>query len=118
MQNSNLSLKKRLTFILAVATIGWIILIIRTGIIQIIDGEKWKTKSQNQQFVSRSITANRGTIFDSSGEIVLAQSSSVQTVTVNPLNISNENKEKVAKILSEIFELDYEKTLNNCKKSG
>ena len=118
MQNSNLSLKKRLTFILAVSTICWIILIIRAGIIQIIDGEKWKTKSQNQQFVSRSITANRGTIFDSSGKIVLAQSSSVQTVTVNPLNISNENKEKVAKVLSEIFELDYEKTLKKVKQKS
>ena len=37
-------------------------------------------------------------------------------VTVNPGNIDKESKEKVAKKLSEIFELDYEKTLKKVSK--
>ena len=60
-----------LIFILSVVTICWIILLVKVVIIQLIEGEKWKEKSEKQQFVSREITANRGTIFDSSGEIIL-----------------------------------------------
>ena len=43
-------------------------------------------------------------------------SSTVETVTINPGNIAKENKEKVAKILSEIFELDYEKVFKKVSK--
>ena len=50
------------------------------------------------------------------GEI-LAQSSTVYTVTVNPVKISNENKEKVASKLSEIFELDYNETLEKVNQN-
>ncbi len=46
----------------------------------------------------------------------MAVSSTVQTVTVNPVNIKKEDKEKVAKVLSELFELDYEKTLKKVSK--
>ncbi|HIT71402.1 MAG TPA: hypothetical protein IAD08_05735 [Candidatus Scatovivens faecipullorum] len=118
MLGSKLNSKKRMIFILIVVNIIWIILIIRVGIIQFIEGEKWKTRSENQQYVSRSIIAGRGTIFDSSGEIILAQSSTVETVTVNPVNISAENKEKVSKALSEIFELDYEKVLKKVNRNS
>lgn len=45
-------------------------------------------------------------------------SSSVEAVTINPTNISKENKEKVAKALSDIFELDYEKVLKRLKKEA
>lgn len=118
MQNNNLDSKKRIMFILVVVSACWIILFVKVGIIQFVEGEKWKTKSKNQQYVSRSVIAGRGTIFDSSGEIILAQSSTVETVTVNPVNISKENKEKVAKILSEIFELDYEKVFKKVNRNS
>lgn len=118
MQNSNLDSKKRIIFILAVVSIVWIILCIRVGIIQLIEGDKWKERSEKQQYASRSITAGRGTIYDTSGEIVLAKSSTVETVTVNPVNISLENKEKVASILSQIFGLDYEKVLKKVKRNS
>ena len=116
MSTSNLDSKKRIVIMLLVVNIIWIILCIRVGIIQLVQGEKWKEKSQNQQYVSRSITAGRGTIYDSSGEIILAKSSTVQTVTVNPVNIAKEDKEKVARILSEIFELDYDKVLKKVNR--
>ena len=118
MQNNILSVKKRIMIILIVVSILWMILIIRVSIIQFVEGEKWKTKSERQQYVSRNITAARGTIYDASGEIILAQSSSVETVSINPINISSENKEKIAKIFSEIFELDYEKVLKKVNKKS
>ena len=46
----------------------------------------------------------------------MAISSTVETVTVNPGNITKENKEKVAKKLSELFELDYETVLKKVTK--
>ena len=118
MQNSNLDAKKRIVFIFFIVVIVCIVLCIKVAIIQFIEGNEWKEKSENQQYASRSITAGRGTIYDISGEIVLAQSSSVETISVNPLNISEENKEKVAKALSDIFELDYEKVLKKVKKES
>ena len=68
-----------------------------------------------QQTLDRTINPNRGTIYDRNGEI-LAMSASVETVTVNPTNIAPENKEKVAKALSNIFELDYETILKRVKR--
>ena len=49
MSNSNLDSKKKLIFILIIVNIIWIILIIRVGIIQFIQGDKWKEKSEKQQ---------------------------------------------------------------------
>ena len=118
MTNGNLDSKKKIIIILIIVIIIGIVLSIRVGIIQFIEGEKWKNKSENQQYVSRKITANRGTIYDRSGKIVLAESSTVRCITVNPLNIEEENKEKVAKILSGIFELDYEKVLKKINKNS
>ena len=118
MPKGNLDSKKKIIIILCMVTIIWAILIVRVFIIQIIEGDKWKSKSESQQYVSRNITANRGMILDRSGKIILAQSSTVQTVTVNPVNISKENKEKVAKVLSEIFELDYEKVLKKINRNS
>ena len=118
MSISNLDSKKRILIILLVVNIVWIILCFRVAIIQFIQGNKWKEKSENQQYVSRSITAGRGTIFDRSGKIILAKSSTVETVSVNPVNIAEENKEKISKALSEIFDLDYEKILKKVSKKS
>lgn len=118
MINSNLDSKKKMIFILVICTIIWLIIIARLVFIQLVEGEKWTTKANNQLYISRIVTAGRGTIYDSSGKIVLAQSSSVETVSVNPLNIEKENKEKVAKAFSEIFELDYEKVLKKVNKNS
>ncbi len=50
------------------------------------------------------------------GKNVLAISATVETVSINPVNIPEEYKEKVAKAFCDIFELDYEKTLKKVKK--
>ena len=69
-----------------------------------------------QQTLDRSINPKRGTIYDATGKNILAISSTVETVTVNPGNIAKEDKEKVAKKLSELFELDYETVLKKVTK--
>lgn len=115
MVNVNISTKKRMRTILFVIFMIIIMLIVRLFFIQIIDGKRLSKMAYEQQTLGRSINPKRGTIFDSTGQ-VLAQSSTVETVTVNPVNIAKQDKEKFAKKLSEIFELDYEKTLKKVSK--
>lgn len=92
------------------------ILIIRIGYIQLIQGKELQAKAYEQQSLNRKINPKRGTIYDSTKKYILAVSSTVYTVTVNPTNIAVENKEKVARILSDIFEQDYEKVLKKVKR--
>lgn len=50
------------------------------------------------------------------GKTIFAVSSTVETITVNPVNIAKEDKEKVANALSNIFSLDYETMLKKVNK--
>ena len=52
------------------------------------------------------------------GKNALAVSSTVYTVTVNPVNIPKEYREKTARIFSDMFELDYEKVLKKVSKKS
>ncbi len=111
-----LSSKKKMRNTLFITFLVMACLIGRIGYIQFIQGGELSSMAYQQQTLDRSINPKRGTIFDSTGKNVLAVSSTVETVTVNPGNIAKENKEKVAQILSEIFELDYEKILKKVTK--
>lgn len=112
----SISNKKKLRNMLFVALSIILILSARIGYIQFIWGPELSNMASSQQAQSRKITAKRGTIYDSTGKYTLAVSSSVETVNVNPTLIPFEQKEKVATILSEIFELDYEKVLKKVSK--
>ena len=109
--------KKRIIFFLYFVTAFWIIVIVRLIIVQFVEGDKWEQRAIDQAYVSRKITASRGTIYDRTEKNILAQSSSVETVSVNPVNIQDSDKEKVAKMLSEIFEIEYENVLNKVKNN-
>ncbi len=93
------------------------LLIFRLGWIQFIQGSSLKESAYRQQTVNKIISPNRGTIYDCNGK-ALAISASVDTVTINPTRIKEENKEKIAKAFSDIFKLDYEETLNKVKSNS
>ena len=114
----NLSNKKKIRILLFVFFVIMSLLIFRIGYIQLIQGEKLQKLAYEQQSLNRKINPKRGTIYDNSQKYILAVSSTVYTVSVNPTNIAQENKEKVAKALSDIFELDYEKVLKKVKKKS
>ena len=116
MNEIKLSSKKKMRNILFVSFLIIICLIVRLGYIQLIQGKELAKLAYEQQTLDRKINPKRGTIYDATGKNILAVSSTVETVTVNPGNISTENKEKVAKVLSDIFELDYETVLKKVKK--
>ena len=112
----SLSNKKKMRNALFIVLIVLTLLTTRLAYIQFVWGAELSEKAGTQQSQSRTITAKRGTIYDSTGKYILAESSSVEFVSVNPTNISDENKEKVAKALSDIFELDYDKVLKKVTK--
>ena len=116
MVEMKLSSKKKIRNALFICFLIILILIGRLGFIQFIQGEELSSLAYEQQTLDRKINPKRGTLYDATGKKVLAVSSTVETVTINPGNISKENKEKVAKKLSELFELDYEKTLKKVTK--
>ena len=114
----SLSNKKKMKNGLFVVIIIFCLLTARLGYIQFVWGIDLSEMASDQQSQSRTITAKRGTIYDSTGKYVLAVSSSVESVKINPTNIKAENKEKVAQKLSEIFELDYNKLLKKVNKKS
>ncbi len=99
---------------LLLTLLGLLILLFRIAYIQFIQGGELKLKAYQQQTSDRSVNPQRGTIYDATGQKILAISSTVETVTVNPTTI--DEKEKIAQKLSELFELDYETVLKKIKK--
>ncbi len=116
MKTIKLSSKKKMRNTLFISFLIFICLIVRIGCIQFVQGGELSSMAYQQQTLDRNINPKRGTIYDATGTNILAVSSTVETVTVNPGNISKENKEKVAKTLSDVFELDYEKILKKVSK--
>ena len=116
MNEIKLTSKKKMRNTLFISFLIIICLIVRIGYIQLIQGKELSELAYEQQTLDRKINPKRGTIYDATGTNILAVSSTVETVTVNPTNIANEDKEKVAMALSNIFELDYETVLKKVKK--
>ena len=110
--------KKRILIIMIGVFIVPIFIIGRLIYLQFIIDDELKKKTANQQNSERYIIAARGTIFDSTKKNILAKSYNVETVTVSPMNINVNNKEQVAKALSDILELDYEKVLKKVNKKS
>lgn len=111
----SISAKRRIRYAFFVFVTLLVLLSFRLVWIQFVMGSELQAMAYRQHTLDRTINPNRGTIYDRNGTI-LASSATVETVSVNPMIISSDNKEKVAKALSDIFELDYEKTLKKVKK--
>ncbi len=115
-KKGNLTRKKRMRNAIIVVFLVATLMIGRIAWIQFIDGDRLKYMAYVQHTLDRKINPKRGTIYDATGTKVLAVSATVRTITVNPVNIAKEDKEKVAKALSEIFNVDYETTLKKVSK--
>lgn len=115
-KKGNLTRKKRMRNAIIVVFLVATLMIGRIAWIQFIDGDRLKYMAYVQHTLDRKINPKRGTIYDATGTKVLAVSATVRTITVNPVNIAKEDKEKVAKALSEIFNVDYENTLKKVSK--
>lgn len=112
-KNSNKS-KERVLCLLAFFIIALVALFFRMFYWQVIKGAELKESAYSQQTKNRTISPNRGKIYDANGS-VLAESVTVETISITPKNITY--KEKTAKGLSELLDLDYETILAKTKKN-
>ena len=112
-----LNTKKRLRVMLFILMIAFMLLLIRIAWVQLVKGNYYEQLAIEQQNLDREISAKRGIIYDRNGEI-LAMSASSEVITINPNNIPEEKKEIVAKKISEVLELDYEKTLKKVSRNS
>ena len=108
---------KRLRMFMAVGFVILILLVFRIGYIQFVQGAELKEEAVTRQLANKTLTPNRGTIYDSTGK-ALAISAKVDTVSINPSQVKYSNgdevnKEVLAHAFSDIFELDYSETLDD-----
>ena len=106
---------KKLRFCMGAGFVLLVLLIIRIGFLQFVQGASLKERAIKNQLTSKTISANRGTIYDSTGK-ALAISASVDNILINPTQLEYKNgeevdKESLSKALSDIFGLDYNETL-------
>ena len=116
-ESKNFIYTKKLRLILLVTVIIFVLLICRIGFLQFVQGSYLKEQAYKQQAINQIISPKRGNIYDSTGK-ALAISAQVDTITINPSKFEKDDEEEtakyretVAKGLSEIFELDYNETL-------
>lgn len=118
MSTTNISRKKRIRNMFYIILTICTLLIIRIGYLQLVEGSELQSMAYARQTLNRKINPKRGTIFDCSGKIAFAVSASTETISVNPTNIPKEQKEKCARVISDIFSLDYEEVLKKVSKNN
>lgn len=122
--STNLLAVKKFRIVLASLLIIFLLLLIRLIWLQFAQGPALKEKAYNQQTTDQIISTSRGTIYDSTGK-TLAISTPTDTVTINTKKIvantpeeTKAKKEKVAKAFSDIFELNYDETLEKVNSTS
>lgn len=120
----DLKAPKRIRALMICIFTVFLLLIGRLGFLQFVQGSSLKEQAYRQQTVNRLISPTRGNILDTTGK-TLATSASVDTVSVNPTKIKGKTaeetkakKEKIAKAFSEIFELNYDETLEKLNSTS
>ncbi len=108
---------RKIAFFSLFACILLVFLLARIAWLQFIDGNRLKELASRQQTLNDIISPKRGSIYDANGK-ALAISAAVDTVSINPSKIKSENKETVARALSDIFQLDYDTTLSQVNSTS
>lgn len=101
------TLQKRLLVLIMLITFVFLALSCRLFYIQVINAETLVKRAEDQWTRDLPISAKRGTIYDRNG-VALAISYTSFNVYVRAINVKDATK--VTKLLSETFDLDYEKT--------
>lgn len=113
MLNIKVVIKKKLIMYMIVIFVVFFLIMIRLFYIHVFMSEFLQEKAYDQQTRNRGIIPKRGMILDRNNNI-LAESISVNTIYV--INSQIKDHVKVAKILSEKLDLNYEDTLRKVNK--
>lgn len=119
-EQSTFKQKKRIVLLLAGAILCFLLLIVRTGWLQIVRGDELSAAAREQQTSDNIINPQRGLIYDRNFEI-LANNLSVETISITPKNVRQNSKQtpkQIAHTLAEILELDEEAVLEKIEKES
>lgn len=119
-EQSTFKQKKRIVLLLAGAILCFLLLIVRTGWLQIVRGDELSAAAREQQTSDNIINPQRGLIYDRNFEI-LANNLSVETISITPKNVRQNSKQtpkQIAHTLAEILELDEESVLEKIEKES
>ncbi len=117
MKQSKKSMDKRIMWLLGLVVVGFLCVVGKLVQIQLIDYEMYQSKALEQQTVDTIISPSRGKIYDRN-LTVLADSATVETVLLTPVNIPSDKKDLVADGLAEILEMDRETILEKANKTN
>ena len=99
--------KRKLLVALILSGVSFLLLIGKLFDVSVIKGKTWTQKAMSQWTRVTSLKAERGQIQDRNGT-VLASSYTTYQVCVNPQNIQESDRDRIAYILSTYLEMDYD----------
>ncbi|MBR4905964.1 MAG: PASTA domain-containing protein [Clostridia bacterium] len=99
--------KRKLLIAMLIAGIGFLLIIGKLFIVSIVNGKDWTNKAMSQWTRVTSLKAERGRILDRNGT-TLASSYTTYQVCVNPPNIQESDRDRIASILSMYLGMDYD----------
>ena len=113
MEKPNILVKKKQLFIISVFCFCLVVLFFRVFYIQSVKADFLQTRAYEQQTRDRLIAPNRGAILDRN-MVPLATTETVASVSV--IHNQIQDKEEVARILSEKLEMDYDTVLEKVSR--
>ena len=103
--NTSKRMLKRILIMAVVIIFLMTTTVARVFYLTIVRGEELSEKAETQQLKDTEITAMRGTIYDSNGNM-LAQSASVWNVFIDPLNIKDKQRDLIVDEFANLFGYD------------
>jgi stage V sporulation protein D (sporulation-specific penicillin-binding protein) len=103
--NTSKRMLKRILIMAVVIIFLMTTTVARVFYLTIVRGDELSEKAETQQLKDTEITAMRGTIYDSNGN-VLAQSASVWNVFIDPLNIKDKQRDLIVDEFANLFGYD------------
>lgn len=104
--------------IIIILVFGFGAAVARLAYLTLVQGSELQEAAVDQQLTDTTISAKRGTIYDSNGKI-LAESASVWQVIMAPAYFdTDEQRAYAAKQLSDILELDYDNVYEKTQKNS
>jgi stage V sporulation protein D (sporulation-specific penicillin-binding protein) len=108
--------KRKLLFAMLIAAVGFLLIIVKLFDVSIIKSSYWTGRAMNQWTRVTSLKAERGRILDRNGT-TLASSYTTYQICLNPQNIQESDRERIASILSMYLNMDYNTVMAKMTKT-
>ena len=108
--------KRKLLIAMLIAGVAFLLVIGKLFEASVIKGKYWTDLAMRQWTRVSSLKAERGRILDRNGT-VLASSYTTYQVCLNPQNIQESDRERIAYILSTYLQMDYDRVMTKMTKT-